>query len=90
MALDGEREALMIYVSAQYANAEHTMVTGWDEFGNSETVPHDYTLFRQPDDGPVGFVNNGGVIAAYIPPPPEPETEECPTCHGTGRVPLED
>lgn len=62
----------MIYVSAIYANAEETMVTGTDADGDTETVPSDFTLFRQPDDGPVGFVNNGGVIAAYIPPEPVP------------------
>lgn len=55
----------MIYVSAQYANAEHTQVTGTDVNGNTETVPVNHTVFRCPDDGPVGFVNNGGVIAPY-------------------------
>lgn len=59
----------MIYTSAIYANAEHTQVTGTDAGGRTETVPADFTLFRQPDDGPVGFVNNGGVIGAYVEPP---------------------
>jgi len=62
----------MIYTSAIYTNPEHTMVQGTDALGNTETVPHDHTLFRQPDDGPVGFMNNGGVIADYIPPDPVP------------------
>lgn len=59
----------MIYASARFANAERTAVLGTDVNGNTETVPHDYTLFRQPDDGPIGFVNNGGVIAPYVEPP---------------------
>jgi len=58
----------MIYTSAIYANPEHTQVTGTDAQGNTETVPRDYTLFRQPDDGPDGFVANGGVIAAFATP----------------------
>lgn len=58
----------MIYTSAVYANAEHTQVTGTDEFGNTETVRYDYVLFRQPDDGPMGFVAKGGVIGPYVPP----------------------
>lgn len=59
----------MIYTSAIYANPEHTQVTGTDANGNTETVSHDHTLFRQPDDGPVGFLANGGVIADYVAPP---------------------
>lgn len=55
----------MIYTSAIYANPDHTQVTGTDANGNTETVPVDYTVFRCPDDGPIGFVNNGGVIAPY-------------------------
>lgn len=55
----------MIYTSARYANADHTQVTGTDADGNTETVPANYTIFRCPDDGPIGFVNNGGVIADY-------------------------
>lgn len=65
----------MIYVSAIYATADESMVTGTDENGANETVPANYTVFRCPDDGPAGFVNNGGVIADYVPPPaPEPPT----------------
>lgn len=60
----------MIYTSAIFANPEHTMVTGTDANGATETVPHDHTIFRCPDDGPVGFVNNGGVIADYVAPEP--------------------
>lgn len=59
----------MIYTSACFANTEHTQVTGTDANGNTETVPHDYTLFRQPDDGPIGFVANGGVILPFVPYP---------------------
>jgi hypothetical protein len=77
----------MIYTSAIFANSEHTQVTGTDANGNTETVPHDHTLFRQPDDGPIGFVNNGGVIADYVAPTP-PATQTCPTCSGSGQVPL--
>lgn len=58
----------MIYASAHFANAEHTSVHGTDANGNTETVPHNYTLFRQPDDGPIGFVAKGGVIAAFATP----------------------
>lgn len=56
----------MIYVSARFANAEHTQIVGTDANGNTETVPHDHKLFRQPDDGPTGFVANGGVIDPYV------------------------
>lgn len=59
----------MIYASSRFANAEQTSVIGTDANGNTETVPADHTLFRQPDDGPIGFVANGGVIAAYVEPP---------------------
>jgi hypothetical protein len=62
----------MIYTSAIYANADHTQVTGTDSLGNTETVPADHTIFRCPDDGPIGFVNNGGVIGPYVAPEPEP------------------
>ena len=58
----------MIYVSAVYANAEHTLVIGTDALGNTETVPADFTLFRQPEHGPVGFLANGGVIGDYVAP----------------------
>ena len=58
----------MIYVTASYANAVHTMVTGTDAAGNTETVPADFTVFRQPEHGPVGFVANGGVIQPYETP----------------------
>lgn len=58
----------MIYTSAVYANAEHTLVIGTDEFGNSETVPTDHTVFRCPEHGPIGFLASGGVIADYINP----------------------
>lgn len=64
----------MIYERARWADEAHTMVTGTDALGNTETVPVDYTLFRQPDDGPVGFVANGGVIGEYVPPEPVPVT----------------
>ena len=59
----------MIYTSAIYADAAHTTVTGTDAEGETETVAVNHTLFRQPNDGPVGFVANGGVIGAYVPPP---------------------
>jgi len=65
----------MIYVSAIYATADESMVTGTDAEGNSETVPADYTIFRQPDDGPVGFVNNGGIIQSYVEPPIVPPVQ---------------
>ncbi len=55
----------MIYTSARWADEAHTMVIGWDAEGNSETVPADHTIFRCPDDGPIGFVNNGRVIEPY-------------------------
>lgn len=58
----------MIYASAIYAKPDHTMVTGTDANGATETVPVDHTVFRCPDDGPAGFVNNGGVIADYVAP----------------------
>lgn len=58
----------MIYTSARWADAAHTLVTGTDAEGNTETVAADYTLFRQPLDGPVGFIANGGVIAEYVAP----------------------
>lgn len=80
----------MIYVSARYLTpppySESSTVEGTDENGNTEQVPANYTLFRQPDDGPVGFVNNGGVIAEYV--APVPTDQECPTCHSSGRIPL--
>ena len=60
----------MIYTSARWADAEHTQVTGTDANGNTETVPHDHTIFRCPDDGPIGFVNNGGTIQPYVAPDP--------------------
>lgn len=82
----------MIYTSARYMTPppydNDSMVEGTDANGNTETVRYDYTLFRQPDDGPQGFVNNGGVIAAYISPPTPPPTQVCPTCNGSGRIPL--
>jgi hypothetical protein len=62
----------MIYTSARWADEAHTQVTGTDADGRTETVPADYTIFRCPDDGPIGFVNNGGVIADYVPPTPDP------------------
>lgn len=73
----------MIYTSAHYANAGHTLVTGTDEHGEFETVPFDFTLFRQPDDGPLGFVRNGGVIAEYVEPEPIPVA---PHLNGGGLV----
>jgi len=62
----------MIYVSAIYATADESMVTGADAEGNSETVPADFSLFRQPDDGPLGYIANGGTIAPYVAPEPAP------------------
>lgn len=59
----------MIYTSARWADAAHTQVIGSDSAGNTETVPADHKLFRQPDDGPLGFVANGGKISAYKPSP---------------------
>lgn len=58
----------MIYTSAIYANTDHTQVTGTDANGNTETVPANYTLFRQPEDGPLGFQAAGGVIEPYVAP----------------------
>lgn len=58
----------MIYVSAIYADEEHTMVTGTDANGATETVPADHTVFRCPEHGPAAFVRNGGVIADYVAP----------------------
>ena len=66
----------MIYTSARWADEAHTQVIGWDAEGNSETVPWDHRLFRQPLDGPTGFVEAGGVIEPYEPPPqPDPLTQ---------------
>lgn len=63
----------MIYTSARFANAEHTLVQGTDADGNSETVPTDHTVFRCPEHGPLGFLASGGVIADYeAPPEPSP------------------
>lgn len=58
----------MIYETARYTNPEHTMVEGTDALGNTETVPVDFTLFRQPEHGPQGFLTNGGVIDDYVEP----------------------
>jgi hypothetical protein len=60
----------MIYTSARWADEAQTMVIGWDADGNTETVPANFTIFRCPDDGPLGFVNNGGVIEPYVAPEP--------------------
>lgn len=65
----------MIYETARFANEANTMVIGTDALGNTETVPVDFTLFRQPEHGPVGFVNNGGVIGPYVAPEPTPEQQ---------------
>lgn len=62
----------MIYTSATYANSEHTVVAGADADGNTETVPASFTLFRQPEHGPLGYIANGGVIAEYEAPQPDP------------------
>lgn len=62
----------MIYTSATYANADHTLVTGTDVNGGTETVPVDHAVFRCPDDGPAAFVRNGGTIADYVAPDPAP------------------
>lgn len=59
----------MIYTSTIYANAEHTLVTGTDAEGNSETVALDHVIFRCPDDGPQGFLAKGGTIAPYVAQP---------------------
>lgn len=63
----------MIYLTAAYANADHTQVTGTDADGNSETVKWDYTLFRQDADGPLGFEAAGGDISEYVEPVVEPQ-----------------
>lgn len=68
----------MIYTRARWADEAHTQVIGWDAEGNSETVPADFTLFRQPLDGPIGFVETGGVIgnyqaAPFVTTPPQPQ-----------------
>ena len=66
----------MIYTYARWADAEQTMVIGTDADGLTETVPHDHTLFRQPEDGPKGFLARGGVIEPFIAPPtPLPDLE---------------
>jgi hypothetical protein len=66
----------MIYVSAQYADAGHETVTGTDANGATETAPAEHTVFRCPDDGPSGFIANGGVIEDYeAPPVPMPSLE---------------
>lgn len=62
----------MIYVSAVYANAERTLVTGTDADGISETVPYEFKVLRCPDEGPKGFERSGGVIADYVAPAPGP------------------
>lgn len=66
----------MIYVTARWADAQQTMVIGTAADGQTETVPVYHTLFRQPDDGPQGFLARGGVIETYIEPPaPIPDLE---------------
>lgn len=60
----------MIYAFARYSDADHTLVHGTGANGNTETVPANHTLFRQPDDGPLGFIANGGVIQPWIEPEP--------------------
>lgn len=65
----------MIYTHARWADEAHTMVIGTDGEGNSETVPWDHRVFRQPLDGPVGFVEAGGVIEAYEAPVVEPQPQ---------------
>lgn len=56
----------MIYVSAVYANAERTLVTGTDALGQTETRsidnPHE---LRREDEFITGFLASGGVIADY-------------------------
>lgn len=63
----------MIYVSAVYANAEHTLVTGTDAIGNTEKRsvdnPHE---FRREDEFLTGFLANGGEIAEYEAPEEPP------------------
>lgn len=79
----------MIYTSAIYATADNSMVTGTDAEGATETVPADYTVFRCPDDGPVGFVNNGGTIQPYVEPVP-PAVTTTPTLFAMGQIKTED
>jgi hypothetical protein len=69
----------MIYVSAVYANAEHTLVTGTDAEGNTFTTSVDFKELRRDDEFIKGFLTSGGVIADYVPPPP-PEPILCPHC----------
>ncbi len=70
----------MIYASAVYADAEHTLVTGTDAEGNTQTRsvdnPHE---LRREDEFITGFLSNGGVIADYVPPPP-PDPVLCSHC----------
>lgn len=70
----------MIYASAVYANAEHTLVIGTDASGRTETrsinSPHE---FRRENEFITGFLASGGVIADYVPPPP-PGPILCPHC----------
>lgn len=70
----------MIYLSAIYADAEHTQVTGTDADGNTETRPISHPHeFRREDEFITGFLAGGGVIADYEPPaPPHPNTIELP------------
>jgi hypothetical protein len=60
----------MIYVSAQFADPENLTVTGTDFDGNTETVLFTFTIFRQPEHGPQGFIAGGGVIDEYVQPEP--------------------
>lgn len=84
----------MIYVSAQFVTpppyTDESMVQGWDADGANEIVPYNHTVFRLPEHGPLGFVANGGVIAAYVAPPEPPPTVPCEVCGGTGRVEIEE
>lgn len=65
----------MIYERAQWADEAHTMVIGWDSDDNSETVPADHKLFRQPEHGPLGFIANGGEIGEYVAPEVVPQPQ---------------
>jgi len=64
----------MIYETARYITpppyTDASLVEGMDADGNLESVRLDHTLFRQPEHGPLGFIESGGVIGEYEPPAP--------------------
>lgn len=70
----------MIYVTAVYANADHTLVMGTDANGATDVRPVDNPHeFRREGEFITGFLASGGIIADYVPPPP-PDPVLCPHC----------